>query len=418
MAPADQPVHFLDRVYRSTNGAVAVGVVLEVRLEDRFQHELGGGLYYPIPDGRNAERSLASVRLRYRHPPHRIGPVRLRNQFLAQARQPPLQAQRLDPRKGHSVPARRTRICSGQRIGVSQDVLAVNLVVEQVEAEGRLRLRLTVQLSLKGPDRCRCCQAHRQSPSPRHLRKRTRSQGPLLRRHSPASTLLRPCPTPAMTVACRDVEAATLACDGSPPITRTTFPTCRAHYPGGSSGCACRLLPRSRGLPQMAGGSASALSLSRPAQASLTLRPAGLLSRLKRPLSRGSSPSGYPAEPLVSYQINRQLSGWNLPPLMIRAFGAHCQDQTFRRKRLRDLQWRSQWLCHPAWRRPEISSRITGNRLDRFRRLSRKQVALSERHRREMRNQELEIRERKFGQQFVTEGSWVDRMHVAVGLGL
>jgi len=132
-----------------------------------------------------------------------------------------------------------------------------------------------------------------------------------------------------MAVACRDVEAATLALDGSPPITRTTFPTCRAHYPDGSSGCACRLLPRSRGLPQMAGGSASALSLSRPAQASLTLRPVGLLNRLKRPLSRGSSPSGYPAEPLVSYQINRQLSGWNLPPLVIRAFGAHCQHGTY-----------------------------------------------------------------------------------------
>jgi hypothetical protein len=123
----------------------------------------------------------------------------------------------------------------------------------------------------------------------------------------------------------RDVEAATLALDGSPPITRTTFPTCRAHYPGGSNGRVCRLLPRSYSLPQLAGGSASALSLSRPAQASLTLRPAGLLNRLKRPLSRGSSPAGYPAEPLVSYQINRQLSGWNLPPLVIRAFGAHCQ---------------------------------------------------------------------------------------------
>jgi hypothetical protein len=32
---------------------------------------------------------------------------------------------------------------------------------------------------------------------------------------------------------------------------------------------------------------------------------------------------GYPAEPLVSFQINRQLSGWNPPPLVIRAFGAH-----------------------------------------------------------------------------------------------
>ena len=184
---------------------------------------------------------------------------------------------------------------------------------------------------------CWCFQAYRQSPRPRHLRKLTRSQGPLLRRHYPASTLLRPCPIPAMTAAFRNVEAATLALDGSPPITRTTFPTCRAHYPGGSSGCACRLLPRLRGLPQMAGGSASALSLSRPAQASLTLRPAGLLNRLKRPLSRGSSPAGYPTEPLVSYQINRQLSGWNLPPLVIRAFGAHCQSRHFAPQQLAAL---------------------------------------------------------------------------------
>ena len=114
----------------------------------------------------------------------------------------------------------------------------------------------------------------------------------------------------------------------SPPITRTTIPTCRAHYPGGSSGCACRLLPHSCSLPQMAGGSASALSLSRPAQASHMLRPTGSLSRPRRPLSRGSSPSGHPAEPLVSYQINRQFSGWLLPPQVIRAFRAHCQEKT------------------------------------------------------------------------------------------
>src|SRR5262249_51784128 len=154
---------------------------------------------------------------------------------------------------------------------------------------------------------------------------RTRSQGPLLHRHYPTSLLIRPCPTPAMTAACRDVEAATLATSGSPPITRTTFPTCRAHYPGGSRGCACRLLAHGCSLPQMAGGSASALSLSRPARASLALRPAGSLSRPRRPLSRGSSPASHPAEPLVSYQINRQLSGWILPPLMVRAFGAHGQ---------------------------------------------------------------------------------------------
>src|ERR1700732_2846357 len=36
----------------------------------------------------------------------------------------------------------------------------------------------------------------------------------------------------------------------------------------------------------------------------------------------------FPSGPLVSYQINRQLSGWNLPPLVIRAFGAHGQEPT------------------------------------------------------------------------------------------
>src|SRR6185312_7727245 len=50
---------------------------------------------------------------------------------------------------------------------------------------------------------------------------------------------------------------------------------------------------------------------------------AGSLDRQKRPLSRGFGPCGCPSKPLVSYQINRQLSGRNPPPLVTRAFGAH-----------------------------------------------------------------------------------------------
>jgi hypothetical protein len=52
------------------------------------------------------------------------------------------------------------------------------------------------------------------------------------------------------------------------------------------------------------------------------MEPAGSLDRHKRPLSRGFGPSGCPSKPLVSYQINRQLSGRNPPPLVTRAFGA------------------------------------------------------------------------------------------------
>jgi len=104
------------------------------------------------------------------------------------------------------------------------------------------------------------------------------------------------------------------------PVARFTLPACRAHYPGGSNGCTCRLLPRPCGLPRFAGGSASASLLSRPAQALLALRPVGLLNRPRRPLSRGFDPAGCPAKPLVSYQGNRQFPGWNLPPLVKRAF--------------------------------------------------------------------------------------------------
>src|SRR5438876_9869276 len=43
VAPADVPVHFLNRIGCPTCGAIAVGVVLEVRLKDRLQHEFGGG---------------------------------------------------------------------------------------------------------------------------------------------------------------------------------------------------------------------------------------------------------------------------------------------------------------------------------------------------------------------------------------
>ncbi len=171
---------------------------------------------------------------------------------------------------------------------------------------------------------------------PSHLLKHARSQGPLLRRHYPASSCRRHAPhvrsydpvrLPPEPPPKANVEAATLVHDGSPPITRITFPTCRAHYPGGSSGCLCRLLPRSCSLPQMAGGSASALTLSRPAQASHALRPAGSLSHPRRPLSWGFNPAGYPTKPPTSYRINQQLSRWNLPPLVIRAFGAHCQQR-------------------------------------------------------------------------------------------
>ena len=120
------------------------------------------------------------------------------------------------------------------------------------------------------------------------------------------------------------VGGATSGRNGPPPITRTTFPTCRAQYPGGSER-----------VP---------MSVASPFHAAFPVSQAGrhprfhfrgLLRLHSRygPLDRSTAQGGLCHEAsrrpvtqpptLVSYQINRQLSGWYLPPLVIRAFGAH-----------------------------------------------------------------------------------------------
>jgi hypothetical protein len=92
--------------------------------------------------------------------------------------------------------------------------------------------------------------------------------------------------------------------DRSPPMTRITLPTCCSYYPGGPEQVRLPIsFPVPRGLHRYPGGSASASLLSGPAQASLTLRPAGSLSHPRWPLSQGSSLLSHPNKPLVSYSI-------------------------------------------------------------------------------------------------------------------
>src|SRR5262249_60501199 len=113
-------------------------------LQSRSHPDWGGGLPPPPPSRRTPGPSPPPRRFGYLPPPHRIGPVRLRDQFLAQARKPCLHALLLNPRKAHAIDSGSARIGASFLVGVAQDVLATNLVVEHVEAEGALRLRLTM----------------------------------------------------------------------------------------------------------------------------------------------------------------------------------------------------------------------------------------------------------------------------------
>ena len=188
-------------------------------------------------------------------------------------------------------------------VGMAQDIRTMDLVVEQVEPIARLRLRLEIELPLQRPDVIRFCQAHRQSP----ILSFFKSVPEVRVLPSAGVTQPRqyydPVRHPPEPPSCNGVEVTTLAHDGSPPITRLTLPTCRAHYPDGPEPVHLSVAtPFHSGLPRNSGGSASMTSLSRPAQASPKLQPAGLLNRPRRPSSRGFDPAGRPTEPLVSYQ--------------------------------------------------------------------------------------------------------------------
>src|SRR6266478_9102251 len=77
---------------------------------------------------------------------------------------------------------------------------------------------------------------------------------------------------------------------------------------------ACRFLPYSCGLPRLTGGSASTTSLSGPAQASLALRPAGSLARLKADFRPEAStwPVTRPSRSVASMLTDNYMGGFLL----------------------------------------------------------------------------------------------------------
>ena len=82
---------------------------------------------------------------------------------------------------------------------------------------------------------------------------------------------------------------------GLPRLLASSFRRAAPTTPADRAGAHVDYFPASHGLPQMAGGSASALSLSRPAQASHALRPAGSLSRPKATFVTRLQPAQLPA---------------------------------------------------------------------------------------------------------------------------
>ena len=165
-------------------------------------------------------------------------------------------------------------------------------------------------------------QSHSRGPSP--LRHPSTPEAPFLDGHYPASSVLRASPPP-----CR--PGLPLAGFRLPRARhRQGFPCCYAfHLP-----CMPTPLPRRKpagasslssqpvgGLPLISEGSASATPVSRPAQRSLSFRPAWSLGHPRRPFSpKCFSPCRYLHEPLWLLPAGATVAGWDSHPPGKRAF--------------------------------------------------------------------------------------------------
>src|ERR1017187_9975881 len=324
MPPRIQFVHFPDRVLRAPLRPIAIGIRIEVRFKDRFQHQLCGGLHHPVPYGRNPEWTLAPARLRDFHPSHGLWFIRLCPKVIPDAVQPSPQPCRFDPREALPIHSRRALIGLCQCICMVQNVFPVDLVVEQIETVVRLFLRFLVQLPLKHPDLNRCLQAHRQSPLLSFFKStsevRVLPSAGITRHHRYRDPLRLPGLAVILTMT---LEAQPSAIPGSPPITQTSFPACRAQYPGGPNRClsvsslSARPSPVNRrvGIHDFTFGACS--SFTRITAYRVAARPKADLcpEASTRPVARPRRS--------VATMSHRQLHGWILLPLVICAIGAH-----------------------------------------------------------------------------------------------
>ena len=108
---------------------------------------------------------------------------------------------------------------------------------------------------------------------------------------------------PGWPSSCDDVEGATFAIPGSPPITQITFPACRAHYPGGSNRCLSVSSLSAR--PSPVNGRVGIHNFTFEAFSSFTRVTACWVARppKRRTLSRGFDPASYLTKPLGSYHV-------------------------------------------------------------------------------------------------------------------
>jgi len=122
---------------------------LQIGLEDGLQDQHCRHLHDTVLERCNPQRSLLAVRFGNVDTPHRTGTIRLRPEFFRQFAQPLLHAIEFDVRERLAVDARRAAIPEAGLRRDPQHVVAVQLVVQCVEAKRGRSLRFGMQRRLQ-----------------------------------------------------------------------------------------------------------------------------------------------------------------------------------------------------------------------------------------------------------------------------
>src|SRR3974390_62826 len=124
------PVDSSDGHFGIHSGTKPILLWQQVCLEDRPHHQYHGHLDNAVADSRDAERSLASVALRYPHTQKGLRSVYSRNQLLPQLFQPPLYSLSFDLLERFAICPRCPCICMAASVGFRENILAADLVPE------------------------------------------------------------------------------------------------------------------------------------------------------------------------------------------------------------------------------------------------------------------------------------------------
>jgi hypothetical protein len=144
VAPEQQLFHLDHRLLGIAPAAVGVLFWWKVGFENRLQHQHRCCHADPIPQGRDAQRPEFALGLRYEHSSDRLRSVSLLPERKRQFAKPPLYPIGLDVREVLSIHTRCALVRAALGIGMSQDVLTADLVVQGVEAIAGFCLRFRV----------------------------------------------------------------------------------------------------------------------------------------------------------------------------------------------------------------------------------------------------------------------------------